>query len=86
MIEETATAVNRAFARPVQIEGEDDIRFAGLICEWADAGALTSRSWVSLTATIAVRHHDCYDRVGPVLNGLRVETAQTPEDEVATFY
>ena len=72
--------------RPLMTCCVDDIRFAGLICEWAEASKLTTRSWVTLTASVSVRRHDCYDRVGPVLSGLRVETAQAPEDEVATFY
>ena len=72
--------------RPLMTCCVDDIRFAGLICEWPEATQLVSRSWVTLTASIAVRRHDCYDRVGPVLRGLNVETAQAPEDEVATFY
>ena len=72
--------------RPLMTCCVDDIRFAGLICEWERASQLANRNWVSLTATIAVRRHPCYDRIGPVLTALTVETVQQPENEVATFY
>ncbi len=72
--------------RPLMTCCVDDIRFAGLICEWDDASQLTNRTWVSVTASISVRRHACYDRIGPVLTALTVESAQAPEDEVATFY
>ena len=72
--------------RPLMTCCVDDIRFAGLICEWDQAQSLTSRTWVTVTAHIEVRHHSCYDRLGPVLTAIRVEPAQAPEEEVATFY
>lgn len=72
--------------RPLMTCCEDDIRFAGLICEWDDAKSLVTRSWVTVTATIAVRHHSCYDRLGPVLTAVLVESVAAPEQEVATFY
>lgn len=72
--------------RPLMTCCVDDIRFAGLICEWDGATQLTNREWVSVTATISVRRHSCYDRIGPVLSALTVEEVQPLEDEVATFY
>lgn len=72
--------------RPLMTCCVDDIRFAGLVCEWEKAAELTSRTWVTVTASISVRKHPCYGRVGPVLSGIRVETADVPEQEVATFY
>ena len=72
--------------RPLMTCCEDDIRFAGLVCEWSKTDELSSRMWVTITASVAVRKHSCYGRVGPVLTGICVETASTPEQEVATFY
>lgn len=72
--------------RPLMTCCADDIRFAGLVCEWAESEALHSRDWVVLTASISVRAHECYGRVGPVLHGLRVEKVEAPEQEVASFY
>lgn len=72
--------------RPLMTCCADDIRFAGLVCEWDEAETLQSRDWIVLTATIAVREHVCYGRVGPVLCGICVEKTDGPEQEVATFY
>lgn len=72
--------------RPLMTCCEDDIRFAGLVCEWESANTLVSRSWVSVRAKIRVEKHPCYDRVGPVLCAEVVNTTTAPENEVATFY
>lgn len=72
--------------RPLMTCCVDDIQFAGLVCEWDNARALSSRQWVSVKATISVRKHVCYGRVGPVLSGILVEAVEAPEQEVATFY
>ena len=72
--------------RPLMTCCADDIRFAGLVCEWAGADSLNSKEWVLLTASIAVREHECYGRSGPVLTAITVETCDAPENEVATFY
>ncbi len=72
--------------RPLMTCCADDIRFAGLACEWAEAKSLKNREWVMITATIAVREHACYGRIGPVLTACRVVPCATPENDVATFY
>ncbi len=72
--------------RPLMTCCADDIRFAGLACEWADATTLKNRDWVLVTACIAIREHACYGRVGPVLTARTVTGVDAPEDEVATFY
>lgn len=72
--------------RPLMTCCADDIRFAGLVCEWQGTASLVSRQWVTVTATISVRNHECYGRVGPVLRGVSVEMADVPEQEVASFY
>lgn len=72
--------------RPLMTCCADDIRFAGLVCEWDDAATLKSRDWVSVIASIRIREHACYGRVGPVLTAISVDKTQAPENEVATFY
>ena len=72
--------------RPLMTCCADDIRFAGLVCEWKDTNALSSRDWVEVTATISVRKHECYGRIGPVLHGVAVVKTQPLEQEVASFY
>lgn len=72
--------------RPLMTCCADDIRFAGLVCEWEQTTAIRSRDWVLVTAGVSVRKHECYGRIGPVLHGISVEKTTPPEQEVATFY
>ncbi len=72
--------------RPLMTCCADDIRFAGLVCEWAGAPTLKNRDWVTVRASITVQEHPCYGRTGPVLTGLEVLPAEAPEEAVATFY
>ena len=65
--------------RPLMTCCADDIQFAGLVCEWNDANKLSNRMWVTVKARISIRKHVCYGRVGPVLTGVSVETAEAPE-------
>ena len=64
----------------------DDVRFAGLVCEWQGVESLQSRDWVVVEASIEIQKHVCYGRVGPVLYGKSVIKTDAPEQEVASFY
>ncbi len=72
--------------RPLMTCCVDDIRFAGLVCEWDRVTDLSSRDWVIVTATISVRKHECYGRIGPVLQGVDVVKSDPLKEEVASFY
>ena len=72
--------------RPLMTCCADDIRFAGLVCEWNDTASLSSRDWVVVKAKISVRKHECYGRIGPVLQGVEVIKTEALEQEVASFY
>ena len=72
--------------RPLMTCCADDIRFAGLVCEWEGVSKLHSRDWVLIRASISVGHHSCYGRIGPVLSGIFVQAADAPNQEVASFY
>ena len=64
----------------------DDIQFCGVPCHYADAASLESRSWVTVTATIAAEKHPLYHgELGPVLTAIEVLPAQAAEQEVTTF-
>ena len=71
--------------RPLMTCCVDDIRFAGLVCEWGEASDLCSRAWVQVVANISVRKHECYGRIGPVLTGISVVVCDAPDPEVASF-
>lgn len=72
--------------RPLMTCCADDIRFAGLACEWADVSTLKNRDWIVVNAHIAIREHACYGRSGPVLTARTVTKVDAPENEVATFF
>ena len=65
----------------------EDIQFCGILCRYAGAGSLESRSWVWVTAKIGAEKHPLYKGdVGPVLTAISVETGAEPADpDVATF-
>ena len=63
-----------------------DISFAGLIATGNPRGDLRDGAWVDLTASIKVRKHPGYTRVGPVLTVKEITAVPALEDEVATFY
>ena len=64
---------------------EADITFMGLPCKFVGANGLRPRSWVTVTATVEVKHHSLYKGVGPILTAVSVEDAEAPAQEVATF-
>lgn len=72
--------------RPLMTCCAEDIRFAGLVCEWPDVADLNNRDWVEVKATISIRDHKCYGRKGPVLTATTVQKSTPPQNEVATFY
>lgn len=65
---------------------EADIAYTGLACQWDKADGLQSKSWVTVTATVAIKFSSVYGNRGPVLQVQSVEPAQPPAQEVATFY
>lgn len=65
---------------------QDDIAYGGLICDWKGAKTLKQRDWVMLTARLTVEYHKAYRKKGPVLKAVKVEHAEAPEQQVATFF
>lgn len=64
---------------------EADITFMGLPCKFPDCKKLEMRSWVTVTAKVAVKHHPLYKGPGPILTAITVMPAEAPAQEVATF-
>ncbi|MBR6377718.1 MAG: TIGR03943 family protein, partial [Oscillospiraceae bacterium] len=64
---------------------EADITFMGLPCKYPDCKALEMRSWVTVTAKVAVKNHPLFKGPGPILTALSVEPAPAPAQDVATF-
>ena len=64
----------------------EDIQYGGVVALWADAKALKTRDWVTVTAAFAMEKHPAYRGVGPVLHVKELTPAAQPDDPVATFY
>ena len=64
----------------------EDIQFAGLVCQWAEAGTVRDDTWMILTAKLAFKFNRAYGKKGPVLSYLSSEICDPPEQPVATFY
>ena len=64
---------------------EADITFMGLPCKYGRCRDLEMRSWVELTAKVAVKNHPLFKGQGPILTALEVCPAEAPLHEVATF-
>lgn len=63
----------------------EDITFMGIPCKWPDAEKLKPRSWVTVTARVAVQYHVVYRGVGPVLTANVVTAAKPAQEDVCTF-
>ena len=74
------------FGRQVMTCCVEDIQMAGLVCEWHGVKP-AKRSWVIVTAKIRIGKSRAYgSKTGPILAVQKVEGAEPPEQEVATFY
>ncbi len=63
----------------------DDIEFMGFVCQYHGAGDLEQRSWVWVTAKIALKYHKLYKDMGPVLTALEITPAEKAAQDVVTF-
>ena len=64
---------------------EEDITFMAIPCQWQRREELKPRSWVTVTAKIAVKKHAIYRGIGPILVAKTVEPAEPAQPDVATF-
>ena len=63
----------------------EDVQFAGALCVWKKAGALTTGMWAIVTAQIKIENNKVYKGEGPVLYVTDFRLAEAPEEEVVTF-
>jgi uncharacterized repeat protein (TIGR03943 family) len=64
----------------------DDISFHGLVCKFDGPIDLKTRDWITVTATLTLKEHKLYKRLGSVLKVTSWEMAERPDPEIATFY
>jgi hypothetical protein len=64
----------------------DDIAYRGLVAKGMGGLKLSTRDWVLVEGKILEEHSPLYRGKGPVLAVAKIERAEKPEQEVATFY
>ena len=64
----------------------DDIAYRGVVAKGMGKLKLDTRDWVILEGKLTEEYSKLYRAKGPVLEVLKIERAEKPEQEVATFY
>ena len=62
-----------------------DVTFVGFKCKYDRAAEIPHKSWITITARMAVEFAIEYKGKGPVLYALDVKPAEKPEDELVYF-
>ena len=63
-----------------------DTQFAALVCQWDKADTVTNDSWMTLTAQVHFKFNRAYGKKRPVLTYISAQSADAPENPVATFF
>ena len=75
-----------AIGRHIMTCCADDIAYRGVVAKGMGKLKLTTRDWVIVEGRLVEEYSKLYRGVGPVLYVKSIETAEKPEQEVATFY
>ena len=75
-----------AVGRPIMNCCEADAQMAALFCR-SKIKPFRHNDWIRITAKISIEKHRAYGgRPGPVLNYIKAESAEEPEQPIASFY
>jgi uncharacterized repeat protein (TIGR03943 family) len=75
-----------AIGRHIMTCCADDIAYRGVVAKGMGGLKLDTRDWVTVEGKIAEEFSKLYRGVGPVLTVSKIERAEKPAQEVATFY
>ena len=75
-----------AIGRHIMTCCADDIAYRGVVAKGMGTLKLATRDWVTVEGRIVEEYSKLYRGVGPVLYVNKIERAEKPEQEVATFY
>ena len=75
-----------AIGRHIMTCCADDIAYRGLVAKGMGQLNLKTRDWVTVEGVIREEYSKLYRAKGPVLEVSKIERAEKPEQEVATFY
>ena len=77
---------NFAVGRHIMTCCADDIAYRGVVAKGMGALKLKTRDWVTVEGVLREEYSTLYRGAGPVLVVEKIERAEKPEQEVATFY
>jgi uncharacterized repeat protein (TIGR03943 family) len=75
-----------AIGRHIMTCCEADIAYRGVVAKGMGNLKLATRDWVTVEGTLSEEYSKLYQGNGPVLTVKKIEKAQKPAQEVATFY
>ncbi len=75
-----------AIGRHIMVCCADDIAYRGVVAKGMGGLKLETRDWVTVEGRLVEEYSKLYQGVGPVLYVSKLERAEKPEQEVATFY
>lgn len=77
---------NFAIGRHIMTCCEADIAYRGVVGKGMGELKLKTRDWVTVEGTLSLEYSKLYRTKGPVLTVKKIERAEKPVQEVATFY
>lgn len=75
-----------AIGRHIMVCCADDIAYRGVVAKGMGTLKLKTRDWVTVEGKISEEYSKLYRAKGPVLTVTKIERAEKPLEEVATFY
>ncbi len=75
-----------AIGRHIMVCCADDIAYRGVVAKGTNGLKLSTRDWVTVEGVLNEEYSKLYRSRGPVLTVTKIERAEKPLEEVATFY
>lgn len=85
-LDKSLTAGQFAIGRHIMVCCADDIAYRGVVAKSDGKMKLETRDWVTVEGKLIEEYSKLYRARGPVLEVSKIERAERPEVEVATFY
>ena len=75
-----------AIGRHIMTCCADDIAYRGVVAKGMGSLKLSTRDWAIVEGTLSEEYSKLYQGRGPILTVKKIERAEKPEQELATFY
>ena len=85
-LDKSLPATHFAIGRHIMTCCEADIAYRGVVAKGMGNLKLKTRDWVTVEGVLSEEYSKLYQGNGPVLTVKKIELAEKPQQEVATFY